>query len=105
MTMTHAIRQAALAACLTAVAPHFRPGGCLFATLFLAPEGPGRFVQDPGGITTWPDCDPFHATPAMLDRFAAGLRGWRMALAEGWRHPRGQRMLAFTRDPATDVAP
>ncbi len=96
---------AALAACLEAVAPCFRPGGRLFATLFLAPEGPGGFAQDPGGITTWPDRDPFHATPAMLARFAAGLAGWRMALPEGWRHPRNQRMLAFTRDPAATVAP
>jgi hypothetical protein len=92
-----------LAACLSAIGPHFRPGGRFFATVFLAPEidAQDKFRQVPGDIETWPDKDPFHTTLAALDGIAAKAAGWDMTVIGDWQHPRNQQMLCFVR--ATDI--
>ena len=85
--------------CLTAIAPHFRPGGRFFATVFLAPEveASGQFTQIPGGVVSAPDRDPFHTTLSALDAVAARAPGWTMSVIGDWNHPRNQRMICCVR--------
>lgn len=90
---------AVLGNCLAAIAPHFRSGGMVFATVFLAPEAAaeGLFLQMPGGCVTAPDSDPFHTTVSALRGIAARAVKWRLSLIGDWGHPRNQQMLCFTR--------
>lgn len=85
--------------CLAAAAPHFKSGGKFFVTMFLAPpEKAGmKFKQSPGGITTWPDRDPFHTTLDPLDAVALRNSDWRMQVLGDWNHPRNQKMVCFCR--------
>ncbi|MCW3475801.1 class I SAM-dependent methyltransferase [Limobrevibacterium gyesilva] len=90
---------ARLGACLSSVAPHFRPGGQLFVTVFLAPPGVAdkAFTQWPGGVATSPDRDPFHTTLHDLQGIASQASGWQMSVIGNWAHPRNQQMVRFTR--------
>jgi SAM-dependent methyltransferase len=91
-----------LSTCLSAVAPHFRPGGRFYATVFLAPESNAqkKFKQVPGGIVTAPSRDPFHTTLPALDRVAAKAVDWDMTVIGDWEHPRNQQMICFVRKGA-----
>ena len=88
-----------LAACLSAVAPYFQPGGRFFVTVFLAPQAEAHktFKQAPGDIVTSPDKDPFHTTLAALQDIASRAAGWEMTVIGDWNHPRNQQMLSFVR--------
>jgi hypothetical protein len=85
--------------CLTAVAPHFLPGGQFLITVFLAPDAiSGRpCTQMPGGIVTFPNSNPFHTTLAALSHFASQATEWQMSVIGDWGHPRNQQMVCFTR--------
>ncbi|MCW3475692.1 hypothetical protein [Limobrevibacterium gyesilva] len=95
---TH-IPMARLGACLSSVAPHFRLGGQLYVTVFLAPQEAANktFTQLPGGIVTSPNRDPFHTTLSELHDIASCAIGWRMSVIGNWAHPRNQQMVRFTR--------
>jgi hypothetical protein len=94
-----------LTECLAAVASHFRPGGELFVTMFIAPEGQADapFKQPVGGVITAPDKDPFHTTIAGLLGVAERTSDWRMTIIGSWNHPRNQQMVCFTRRLATSL--
>lgn len=85
--------------CLERLAPAMRPDGVLYATFFVA--GPGEswadpLVHDPGGVTTYPDRDPFHYRFEHVAAAAAGLP-WETDVVGDWDHPRDQRMVTFRR--------
>jgi hypothetical protein len=88
-----------LAVCLSAIAPHFRPGGRFFVTVFLVPQNKDQkeFNQFPGNIVTSPDKDPFHTTLAALHDIASQAANWDMSMIGDWRHPRNQQMVCFIR--------
>jgi hypothetical protein len=90
---------ALLANCLSAVAPHFRSGGRLFVTIFLAPASAADqpFMQMPGGFVTAPDHDPFHTTLGALGEAASQATGWQLSVIGDWGHPFNQQMACFTR--------
>lgn len=90
---------AAVRRCLSATAEVLEPGGRLFATFYERPidhPAGAPVTHLPGAITTWPDRNPYHFTPAELAACAEdlplGVRGWRQ-----WGHPRAQRMMVFER--------
>lgn len=94
--------------CLVKVSEVLRPGGRLYATFF-EQEGdvhdlsPRTWPTEHGRpVTTWPDRDPFHYRPEVIDRLCDGIPLEFKYLGE-WGHPRCQRMLEFTRveQPAT----
>jgi SAM-dependent methyltransferase len=83
--------------CLTEARKVLAPGGQFLATFFNAPTSAhlDTIKQDPGGVVTWYDRDPFHYSPdemAML----GNLAGLKTELIGAWNHPRNQWMLAFT---------
>ena len=88
--------------CLVNVSGVLRPGGRLYATIFEQERerhdlGPQRLETDDGLILeTWPDRDPFHYRPETLSDLCRGLP-LRFAYIGECGHPRGQRMLEFTR--------
>jgi len=82
--------------CLEAVAPNFR-NARLFATFFLAPkDGINELRQEPGGIITFANKDPFHFTADEIAE-AAELSGWKMNWLRDWAHPRNQKIAEFIR--------
>ncbi|HBL31051.1 MAG TPA: hypothetical protein DD490_29840 [Acidobacteria bacterium] len=85
--------------CLAEVALVLPPGASFFASYFESPAEPPAattWIQEPGGITTWIDRDPFHYRPADLAACAGGLP-WRFERIGDWGHPRAQRMARFVR--------
>jgi SAM-dependent methyltransferase len=87
--------------CLGRLAPQLRPGGSLFATIFVC-EGDDWFepVERVAGIvTTYPDNDPYHYRYADIAACCAGLP-WEMRPIGDWGHPRGQSMVQLVRTPA-----
>jgi SAM-dependent methyltransferase len=86
------------ACCLAAVARVVRPGGRFFATFFEAPEGPvaASLCHRPGGVTTFPDRDPFQYRRSDFAALAGGLP-WKPQYLGDWNHPRAQRMFCFER--------
>lgn len=87
-----------LSACLDAIAPFFAAGGRFYVTYFERPESAdphAPLAHEPGGITTYPDRDPFDMTRAQLE--AASRPGWRLEIVGAWNHPRDQRMARFIR--------
>lgn len=84
--------------CLTAIAPHFRQGGVVYATFFLRPndhDAASPLPHEPGGVITHPDQDPYDVTPRALDQACPG--GWELDIIGDWNHPRDQQMARFTR--------
>lgn len=92
LPMNHIVR------CLAAVGGSLAPGGRLLATFFQAPHPAclSELVQQPGGITTRYDADPYHYAVAELSMLA-DLAGLDTQLIGEWGHPRGQRMIQFVR--------
>jgi hypothetical protein len=85
--------------CLTALAPHFRPGGQFLVTVFLAPEAVAAkpYSQPRVGVVTCPDSNPFHTSLAALNHFASNISDWQMSVIGDWTHPRNQQMICFAR--------
>lgn len=85
--------------CLRRLEPRMRPGCRFYATFFECPGGnawEAPLVHEPGGVTTYPDQDPYHYGLDDLRWCASGL-AWRLELIGKWNHPRDQRMLCFHR--------
>lgn len=85
--------------CLTNLAPVMEIGGVFFATFFELPRSSpitASFTHSPGDVTTHGDADPYHYW--LSDMFYAAARlPWRIQIGGSWNHPRGQKMLLFTR--------
>lgn len=85
--------------CLTRLTDAMRPGSCFYATAFVLPETLAwqePHQHDPGGITTYPDRDPYHYQAADMAHVCHGLP-WKLQGIEDWDHPRNQRMCIFER--------
>lgn len=88
-----------LGRCLRAVADRFTSTGRLYVTFFQAPEilpASAEFRPENGPLTH-PDRDPYHHKLSAIAREVAPIEKWSMSLIGEWGHPRGQRMLKFTR--------
>ena len=85
----------AVRACLEQVARCLAPGAVFHASFF---EGTSAApaTHQPGGITSYPDRDPFHYSREALAGLAAGLP-WQPAYLGEWDHPRDQRLMRFVR--------
>jgi hypothetical protein len=85
--------------CLENLAKIMKVGGVFCATFFNLPSDSSfstPHTHSPGGVTTHGDADPYHYW--LSDMFhAAAYLPWRVELGRGWNHPRGQKMLLFTR--------
>jgi hypothetical protein len=84
--------------CLVEVRDVLVPGGRFFATFFEAPRPAWLqpITHPVGSVTTQYDADPFHRSVEefeVLARFA----GMEVERIGDFGHPRGQRMLCFTR--------
>lgn len=85
--------------CLDRLVEATRPGSVFYATYFALPEDarPGApLAHPPAGITTHGHSDPFHYRFSDF-RQAARALPWKVENIGEWGHPRGQKMLAFTR--------
>jgi len=85
--------------CLAEMALVLPPGASFYATFFECPEespAAATWIQEPGGVITYIDRDPYHYRPADLAACAGGLP-WRFERIGDWGHPRGQRMARFVR--------
>ena len=85
--------------CLTAIGPHFNSGGSFFVTYFERPDNAadeGAVIHEPGGISTYPDRDPYDNRRGRLLEQCPD--GWTLDIIGDWNHPRDQQMAKFTRD-------
>ena len=82
--------------CLVSARHYLKPGGRFYATVFTAGAGVVETTQEPGGITTCSDRDPFHFTRETLAGLAADA-GLRLVSVTDWDHPRAQQMARFER--------
>lgn len=77
------------------------PSGKFFASFFEAPH-PGHISQlthNPGETTTNLDSDPYHYSFDELNMLAK-FAGLQATFIGDWSHPRAQKMLMFTPEPA-----
>ena len=84
--------------CLREVTQVLSEAGRFYVTFFEAaqPAHTGSLVHTPGGVTTHLDSDPFHYSLEEISTYARYV-GLRTNYIGEWNHPRGQRMLCFTR--------
>jgi SAM-dependent methyltransferase len=85
--------------CLTRVAQVMKEDGVFYATFFELPDGkpaaqPMR--HHPGDIVSYDTQDPYHYSFADFEHAVRDLP-WSLRYIGEWRHPRGQRMLAFVK--------
>lgn len=85
--------------CLVNIGKVLSEEGRFYATFFHDPGGRHRIsplVHSPGGITTYPDRDPYHYELDVFEELArrAGLS---VQFWGDWQHPRNQQMLVFRR--------
>lgn len=85
--------------CLHRLAKVFLEGSAFYATFFLCevdqPWSEATYHQQ-GGITTYPERDPYHYTTEDIHYCVAGLP-WSADIIGAWGHPRDQRMVMFTK--------
>jgi SAM-dependent methyltransferase len=85
--------------CLHNVRRVLTPEGQFFATFFEDPDGTHLttpLAHQPGGVTTYTDKDPFHYQFDVFVELAARTR-LEATYVGDWNHPRGQKMMRFTR--------
>jgi SAM-dependent methyltransferase len=85
--------------CLIELGKCMRSGGKFYATFFESPAGhplDQPLVQQPGGVTTYADQDPYHYKLADFS-WCIGELPWQIHYVGEWNHPRAQKMLRFTR--------
>ncbi len=82
--------------CLSEVRKYLNPTGFYFSTFFEAPKSAylDKLNQNPGGIITNYDSDPFHYSFEELS-WMASITGLEVKLIGDWNHPRNQKMAAF----------
>jgi cyclopropane fatty-acyl-phospholipid synthase-like methyltransferase len=83
--------------CLSEAREVLAPQGQFFATFFLAPHSVhlAPIVQQPGGVQTQYDRNPFHYSHDEI-RAMAQLANFSVELIGDWNHPRGQQMVRFS---------
>jgi hypothetical protein len=83
--------------CLKNVRGSLLPNGVYYSTFFQAPT-PSHLEpikQEPGGIVINYDSDPFHYSIDEL-AFMANLAKLELNVIGDWKHPRNQKMAAFS---------
>lgn len=83
--------------CLVEMQAVLAPEGRFFATFFEDPGGLHRIsslTHSPGGVTTYPDRDPYHYEFSTFEDLARRAR-LRVEHIGDWNHPRAQRMMVF----------
>jgi len=86
--------------CLAEVERVLAPEGRFYATFFQHP-GPRLNTEpfeQPKGVMTYPDADPFHYDPDVF-RWAVEGSTLDVELLGDWDHPRNQQMLLFSKRP------
>jgi SAM-dependent methyltransferase len=85
-------------ACLVQIVAVLRPGARFFATFFEDESERGDLgpIHHPDGFGSHFDRDPYHYQLAALEWATSGT-GLQLEYIGEWGHPRGQRMLAFSR--------
>lgn len=91
--------------CLMRLAGSMQVNARFYATVFHCPESHDwsqPLFHDPGQITSYPHCDPYHYTRSDLIHCCRNLP-WRLDRLELWDHPRHQSMAVFSRteEPVT----
>jgi len=83
--------------CLSMARRELKPEGVYLATFFEAPHSAhlDKIAQEPGGIVTDYDVDPFHYSFEELSWMGA-VSGLDTELIGDWNHPKNQKMAAFT---------
>ena len=82
--------------CLAEARKVLAPGGQFFATFFEAPTSAHLApIPQSAGIESRYDSDPFHYSVQEI-RMLADLAGLKAEYIGDWRHPRNQRMAAFS---------
>ncbi|MBK74248.1 MAG: methyltransferase type 12 [Henriciella sp.] len=82
--------------CLKNLAGHLKGEATLFVTVFLAPEPQfdEPLQQSHGGVTTFPNRDPYHYTLSQLTEVTEGLP-WHAEFIGEWHHPRNQQLVKY----------
>ncbi|MEZ2301798.1 MAG: class I SAM-dependent methyltransferase [Microcoleus sp.] len=84
--------------CLFELAKCIKQGGKFYATFFECSSDSVSILttHQPGGIITYMDSDPYHY---QLQDFGWCIQGlpWTISYIGDWNHPRGQKMLLFTK--------
>ncbi len=83
--------------CLVNIQKVLKEDGKFYATFFEDREGRharGPLAHNPGGITTYPDKDPYHY-PFEVFVDLAEKAGLKVEYLGGWNHPRDQKMVLF----------
>lgn len=83
--------------CLTKARESLSPDGLYYATFFEAPNSAHleTIKQQPDGVTTNYDSDPFHYSIDELS-YMAELAQLEINIIGDWKHPKNQRMAAFS---------
>jgi energy-coupling factor transporter ATP-binding protein EcfA2 len=87
----------AVARCIASMVRRLEPSGRLYATWFENPD-PANFepIVQPGGITTFPDCEPYHYPFALITNVCEAV-GARVERIASTGHPGGESMLVISR--------
>ena len=86
-----------LRVCLEKLSAVMTVGGVFFVTYFEAPEGhliSEPYAQDPGGVKTFVDRNPYHYRKADVLECGRDLP-WSATDVGNWGHPRAQKMVHF----------
>lgn len=84
--------------CLVKLAACMVPRGKFLATFFESPpnhDWTRSRTQNPGGVVTWPDQDPYHYKMSDLN-WCIQDQPWRLERLENQDHPRGQIFILFS---------
>ena len=83
--------------CLSEMSKVMKAEGVFFATFFEAPTSAylEQFTHQKGGIITNYDQDPFHYSFKEFE-WMSKLAGMNVKLIGDWKHPRCQKMIAFS---------
>lgn len=83
--------------CLSKVRENLKPAGQHYSTFFQAPNSAHteNIRQEPGGIVTKCNSDPFHYS---VDEIASAAEsaGLNFTMYGDWQHPRNQKMASFS---------
>ena len=81
--------------CLANLKPKMKAGGVFFASIFVLPKGADLMFTRQNGKFSY-EADRF-MYPLEDMRYAARSTGWVFDSVVNWDHPKGQRMLRFTK--------
>ncbi|HST11236.1 MAG TPA: ABC transporter ATP-binding protein [Terriglobales bacterium] len=87
----------AVAHCMASIVRRLTPSGRFYATWFENPD-PANFepIVQPGGITTFPDCEPYHYPFGLIASICDAL-GATVERLPSNGHPRGESLLVISR--------